>query len=77
VNALRQRDARWGFHCKLGNCANISVDTIMYHATAGPEVPGALGGWVIDMIGSECSDPSYQFINQGYDAQAGWSASHP
>lgn len=76
VNALRARDTRWGFHCKLGNCGNISVDTIMYHATAGPEIQGTQGGWVVDLIFSECQNPQYTFINHGYDQNAGWSLNH-
>jgi len=73
VDALRLRDTRWGYMCRGIGCSQASMDKIAYHATAGPEVAGALGNWVVDIIGSACEAPTRQWGVDGYDAAAGWT----
>src|SRR5262245_45214095 len=73
VDALRARDTRWGYVCKAGNCANVSQDAISYHATAGPEVAGALGVYVVDVIKNFCTVPETQFLFIGYEAGSAWT----
>jgi len=62
VDALRLRDSRWGYLCRG-----------VYHATAGPEVAGALGVWVIDIIGSACEAPTRQWGVDGFDPAGQWT----
>ena len=62
VDALRLRDTRWGYVCSNGNCATVSRDAVGYHATAGPEVTGAAGLYVVDVIQNLCSSPVAQWL---------------
>jgi len=71
VDALRQHDTRWGYVCKNGDCANPALDVVAYHATAGPEVAGAAGIWIADVIRSDCVS---QWIDDGFNASGLWSA---
>jgi hypothetical protein len=73
VDKLRQRDTRWGYNCKRGDCANLSEDAISYHAAAGPEVVGAQGVYIIDIIESYCLTPKANWLNLGYDPAGRWS----
>jgi hypothetical protein len=73
VDALRLRDTRWGYMCRGVGCSQASMDKIAYHATAGPDVAGALGVWVVDIIGSACEAPTRQWGVDGFDAAAGWT----
>lgn len=67
VSALRASDTRWGYVCKRGSCAEISLDVVAYHAAAGADVPGATGTYEIDVIGNSCSPlAAPQFLNYGY-----------
>jgi hypothetical protein len=54
VDRLRTFDTRWGYNCKRGNCPDLSQDVVAYHAGAGPEVPGALQTYTVDIIGGHC-----------------------
>lgn len=74
VDALRLHDTRWGYVCG-SDCVNTRRDKIAYHATAGPDVSGALGVWMVDVIGSACAPdqhPAYFVI--GFDPTIGWSS---
>jgi hypothetical protein len=73
VDALRLRDTRWGYFCRGVGCTTGSMDKIAYHATAGPEFAGALGVWVVDIIGSACEAPTRQWGVDGFDAAGGWT----
>jgi len=73
VDALRLRDTRWGYMCRGVGCTTGSLDKIAYHATAGPEIAGALGAWVVDVIGNSCEAPTRQWSVDGFDAAAGWT----
>jgi len=73
VDALRLRDARWGYLCRGVGCTSGSMDKIAYHATAGPEIAGALGVWVVDIIGSACEAPTRQWGVDGFDAAGSWT----
>jgi hypothetical protein len=74
VDRLRFFDTRWGYVCKHGNCQTPSEDAIAYHATAGPEVVGARGVWVIDIIASHClANARADFQNMGFDPQGAWT----
>jgi hypothetical protein len=73
VDALRLRDSRWGYLCRGVGCTGGSMDKIAYHATAGPEIAGALGSWVVDIIGSACEAPTRQWSVDGFDAAAAWT----
>ena len=67
IAALRVSDTRWGYVCKYGQCSDLSLDVIAYHATAGPDVQGATGNYEIDVIGSSCSPAAQvQFLNYGF-----------
>ena len=66
---LRATDTRWGYVCKRGSCADLSLDVIAYHATAGPDAVGATGTYEIDIIGNSCSPlAAPQFLNYGFGA---------
>jgi hypothetical protein len=73
VDALRLRDTRWGYLCRGTGCTTGSMDKIAYHATAGPEVAGALGVWVVDIIGSACEAPTRQWGVDGFDPAGQWT----
>lgn len=73
VDALRLRDSRWGYLCRGVGCTTGSFDKIAYHATAGPEIAGALGVWVVDIIGSACESPTRQWSVDGFDAAGSWT----
>lgn len=74
VDALRVRDTRWGYVCSAAGCASPSLDKIAYHAVAGPEVPGALGIWVVDVIRDVCGSPVSQWLVAGFAANTGWAS---
>lgn len=77
VAALRQHDTRWGYNCKRGNCGDPSRDVVSYHAAAGPEVEGARGVWVIDVLTGHCGpSPTPGWLNHGYEpgGGAGWTS---
>jgi len=74
VDALRQKDTRWGYVCKDASCTIVSQDKIAYHATAGAEVTGALGNWVVDVINAACEAPTRQWLVDGYNANIAWSS---
>jgi hypothetical protein len=66
--ALKARDTRWGRVCQDGPaCTVLSRDAIGYHARAGPDVTGALGAWVVDLIRDLCTAPVAQWLVIGYD----------
>ena len=73
VDALRLRDTRWGYMCRDASCTTASMDKIAFHATAGPEVAGALGSWIVDIIGSACEAPTRQWSVDGFNPAAGWT----
>jgi hypothetical protein len=54
IARLREFDTRWGYNCKRGNCPDLSQDVVAYHAGAGPEVPGALETYTVDVISGHC-----------------------
>lgn len=68
VFALRSYDTRWGYQCKDPSCSVLSNDRIAYHATAGPDVRGAMGVWTVDIIGAACTTPTQAWQPDGYNA---------
>ena len=77
VDALRVRDTRWGYVCSHGNCAtNVSRDAVGYHAAAGPEITGAAGLYVVDVIQNLCTSPVAQWLplsTSALDPTATWT----
>ena len=64
LTTLRQKDGRWGYNCKRGNCADISLDVVDYHYGAGP-AEGSTDVYIIDIIGGHCGpSPSPEWIDQ-------------
>jgi hypothetical protein len=61
VQALRQRDSRWGLNWKRGNRGDMSQDVVTYHFGAGPD-EDSIDVYIIDMIGGHCGDsPSWNW----------------
>ena len=73
VDQLRQRDARWGYLCKRGNCFDVSADVVAYHATAGPEQTGVAGVIAVDVIGDLCGAATPQWLPSAFDPAAIWT----
>src|SRR3954466_12032357 len=77
VDALRARDTRWGYACANpagAGCSASSLDKIAYHAAAGPEVTGALGNWLVDLIADVCGVAPARSFSVSYDTAAGWTS---
>jgi hypothetical protein len=74
VDALRARDTRWGYLCASGGCSSVSQDKVAYHATAGPEVTGAIGVHVADVVQNVCTAPVKQYLPVGYVESGAWSS---
>jgi len=74
VDQLRQRDTRWGYLCKRGNCFDPSADIVAYHATAGPEQTGAAGVIAVDVIGDLCGSNAAQWLPAAFDPSALWTS---
>lgn len=74
IDQLRQRDTRWGYLCKRGNCQDPSNDVLAYHATAGPEQTGAAGVIGVDVIGDLCGGNVAQWLPAAFDAAALWTS---
>ena len=53
VQALRQRDSRWGLNWKRGNRGDMSQDVVTYNFGAGPD-EDTTNVYIIDMIGGHC-----------------------
>lgn len=61
LQALRQRDSRWGLNWKRGNRGDLSQDIMAYHFGAGPE-EDSTNVYIIDMIGGHCGNsPSWNW----------------
>jgi hypothetical protein len=72
VRALRASDTRWGYLAKGGG--TVAVDIVAYHATAGPDVTGATGVYIVDVIFNSCSTtPGAQWFVSAYDPGGVWS----
>ncbi len=70
LNALRQRDSRWGLNLKRGN-QGLSQDIITYNPTAGPDGT-AIQIYLWDIISGHCgSNPSW---NWGGVTAVTWAA---
>ena len=74
IDQLRQRDTRWGYLCKRGNCQDPSADVIAYHATAGPEQTGVAGVIGVDVIGDLCGSNAAQWLPSAFDAAGLWTS---
>lgn len=74
VDQLRQKDTRWGYFCRRGNCFDPSNDVIGYHATAGPETTGAAGVIGVDVIGDLCGTNVAQWLPLAFDQAALWTS---
>jgi hypothetical protein len=75
VRALRASDTRWGYLQKPGG--SVALDIVAYHATAGPDVTGATGVYIVDVINSVCAvlpaTPGAQWFVSAYDPAGIWS----
>jgi hypothetical protein len=59
VDALRQKDGRYGYNCKRGNCNDPSLDVISYYWGGGSNIEGSTQVYIFDLIGGHCgSSPS-------------------
>jgi hypothetical protein len=74
VDQLRQKDARWGYLCKRGNCFDPSADVIAYHATSGPDITGTAGVIGVDVIGDLCGSNAAQWSPLAFDPAGLWSS---
>lgn len=62
LQALRQRDSRWGLNIKRGN-QGLSQDVVTYNPTAGPD-EGATRIYLWDMIGGHCgNNPTWNWAD--------------
>lgn len=75
VRALRASDTRWGYLAKSGGA--VALDVVAYHATAGPDVTGATGVYIVDVINNVCAVPpatsGAQWFVSSYDPAGVWS----
>lgn len=55
VQALRQRDSRWGLNWKRGNRGDLSQDIVTYNFGPGPD-EDTTNVYIIDMIGGHCGN---------------------
>ena len=74
VDQLRQRDQRWGYLCRRGNCFDPSNDVIAYHATSGPEITGVAGVIGVDVIGDLCGTNTAQWLPSAFDPAGLWTS---
>lgn len=74
LDQLRQRDTRWGYLCRRGNCFDPSNDVIAYHATSGPEITGTAGVIGVDVIGDLCGTNTAQWLPAAFDPAALWTS---
>jgi hypothetical protein len=59
VDALRQKDGRYGYNAKRGNVNDPSLDVISYYYGGGNDIQGQSQVWIIDLIGGHCgSNPT-------------------
>jgi hypothetical protein len=58
VQALRQRDSRWGLNWKRGNRGDLSQDIVTYNYGAGPD-EDTTQVYIIDIIGGHCGNRAY------------------
>ncbi len=70
VNALRQRDTRWGLNWKRGQRGSLSQDIVTFNPTDRPD-NGEAQIYLFDVIGSHCEGPRPTFNNV---TDATWSA---
>lgn len=76
VDRLREKDKRWGYNCKRGNCSDPSKDVVAYYCGSGGTAEGALPVFVVDIISDHCgnSKPSWADVsNGGATSGAGWT----
>lgn len=70
VQALRQRDTRWGLNYKRGQKGDLSQDIVTYNGTANPD-EGESHVYLIDIISGHCgSNPDW---NWGDVSQVTWA----
>jgi hypothetical protein len=74
VDQLRQRDTRWGYLCRRGNCFDPSNDVVAYHATSGPEITGTAGVIGVDVIGDLCGTNTAQWLPSAFDPAGLWTS---
>jgi hypothetical protein len=66
VNALRQRDSRWGLNWKRGNRGDMSQDVINYNFGPGSD-EDTTNVYIIDVIGGHCGNnpgPNWADVTQ-------------
>jgi hypothetical protein len=64
VNALRQRDSRWGLNWKRGNRGDMSQDIVTYNYGSNPD-EDTTDVYIIDAIGGHCGGgPDWAWFDQ-------------
>ena len=53
VEALREKDTRWGYNCKRGDCNHISIDVVDYFWGIG-DGGNSTDVYIIDIINAVC-----------------------
>lgn len=73
IRRMREKDTRWGFNCKRGDCNHISIDIANYHYGAGPS-EGSPDTYPIDIIFQVCPAGNAQptWINQTGTGATAW-----
>ena len=73
IETLRSIDGRWGYNCKRGNCADLSLDVIDYYRGSGtPDESTDVS--IIDVIGGHCGPnptPSWSDVTKATKAAGG------
>jgi hypothetical protein len=62
VQALRQRDSRWGLNWKRMVVGDMSQDVVTYNFGAGPD-EGTTNVYAIDVISSHCGNASWNWLD--------------
>jgi hypothetical protein len=72
VDRLRAIDTRWGYVCGAGvGCSTVAANAVAYHASAGPDVAGALGIRAVIVV--ECGKTAEAvFLPQAFNPTGVW-----
>jgi hypothetical protein len=54
VDALRQKDGRYGYNAKRGNLNDPSLDVVSYYWAGGNNIQGSTQVYIFDLIGGHC-----------------------
>lgn len=73
IDRIRAFDTRWGYVCGTSaSCSTVAANAIAFHATAGPDVAGALGIRAVVVVDCSGKTPEATFLPQAFAAAGVW-----